>query len=256
VLLVIGLFHMLLVWNGDILTLYAVCGLLLIPFVAMSRKLLATLGLTLIVLAPFLPFFDSLFPTIAEMSVQAAVATCVYTTGSFTEILALRWHETAHFIAPLLMNSMPRTFGLMLFWIAAWGSGILQRQAEKRIMLKAVLILAGSLGALATTLQIWSKETGQLKPDAFDQLYPHSVVLLAFAYGAAMLLWLTSAQTGQVEWLTRLFAAAGRMAFSNYLAQSVIFSLLFHGFGGGLFGRLGNCGVARPNGFCRATRRE
>jgi len=118
-LLVIGLFHMLLVWNGDILTLYAVCGLLLIPFVAMSGKWLAALGLTVIVLAPFLPFFDSLFPTNAEMRVQAAVATGIYATGSFTEILALRWHETAHFIAPLLINSLPRTFGLMLFGIAA-----------------------------------------------------------------------------------------------------------------------------------------
>src|SRR5262249_17412496 len=31
VLLAIGLLHLLLIWNGDILTLYAVCGLLLIP---------------------------------------------------------------------------------------------------------------------------------------------------------------------------------------------------------------------------------
>ena len=37
-LLAIGLCHMLLIWNGDILTLYAVCGLLLIPFVASVCK--------------------------------------------------------------------------------------------------------------------------------------------------------------------------------------------------------------------------
>jgi len=107
-------------------------------------------------------------------------------------------------------------------------------------MLKAILVVAGSLGAMATTLQVWSKETSQPPPDAFEWLYPYSVVLLGFAYGAGLLLWLSSAQTGCVEWLTRLFAAAGRMALSNYLAQSVIFSLLFYGFGVGLFGRLGS----------------
>jgi uncharacterized protein len=35
VLLVLGLGHMLFIWNGDILTLYAVCGLLLIPLIVL-----------------------------------------------------------------------------------------------------------------------------------------------------------------------------------------------------------------------------
>ena len=46
------------------------------------------------------------------------------------------------------------------------------------------------------------------------------------------------------ERLTRLLAAAGRMALSNYLAQSVVFSLVFYGFGFGLFGRLGSAVAA------------
>src|SRR5262245_11828151 len=47
-LLAIGLCHMFLIWNGDILTLYAVCGLLLIPFIAMSARRLAVAGLAII----------------------------------------------------------------------------------------------------------------------------------------------------------------------------------------------------------------
>ena len=39
-------------------------------------------------------------------------------------------------------------------------------------------------------------------------------------------------------------AAAGRMSFSNYVAQSVVFGMLFYGYGFGLFGRLGSAVTA------------
>ena len=236
--------HMLLIWNGDILTLYAVCGLLLIPFVALSARWLAVLGFAVVVISPYLPFLGALSPSETAMREHAIVATRIYATGSFTEILALRVSEAGHFIAPLLVSSLPRTFGLMLLGIAAGGSGVLRRPAERRKLLLVILGVAGSLGALTTTLQVWSKETGQAPPAAFDWLYPHSVMLLAFAYAAGLVLFFTSAQTGQARWLTGMFAAAGRMAFSNYLAQSVVFSVLFYGFGGGLFGRLGSAVAA------------
>ena len=43
VLLVIGLTHLLLIWNGDILTLYAVCGLLVIPVLRLPTPWIAKL---------------------------------------------------------------------------------------------------------------------------------------------------------------------------------------------------------------------
>jgi uncharacterized protein len=248
VLLAIGLGHMLLIWNGDILTLYAVCGLLLIPFIGAKASWPAALGLGIIVLSPFLPFFDGVFPTEAAMRAQADLATRVYATGSWMEIMTLRWHEARDFIAPLLISSLPRTFGLMLFGIAAWRSGVMSRPAEHRRLLWTLFLVGGSLGALATTLQLWAKETGRTPPIALDWLYPYSVVLLAFAYGAGLLLWRCSARAGYTERLARLLAAGGQMALSNYLAQSAIFSLLFYGFGLGLFGRLGSA-ITAPLGL-------
>ena len=40
-------------------------------------------------------------------------------------------------------------------------------------------------------------------------------------------------------WLGQRFAAAGRMAFSNYLGTSLVMTALFHGWGLGLAGRFG-----------------
>jgi plasmid maintenance system killer protein len=44
VLLALGLCHWCLIWNGDILTLYAVCGLLIVPFMRLPAWMLAVLG--------------------------------------------------------------------------------------------------------------------------------------------------------------------------------------------------------------------
>lgn len=61
-----------------------------------------------------------------------------------------------------------------------------------------------------------------------------ATLLLASGYGAAVIV------TAHL-WPRLLMWAAplGRMAFTNYLAQSVIFGFIFYGYGLGLFGRLG-----------------
>jgi uncharacterized protein len=237
VLLAIGLFHMLLIWNGDILTLYAVCGLLLIPLIERRAGLLALIGITFVVLSPHLPIFWALFPTEAAMRAHAVVATRIYATGSFTEILALRFNEAWRYIAPFVFSSLPRTLGLMLIGIAAWRSGVFKRPEQRRKYLLAILIVAGTIGAVATTLLVRSESTGVRPPIAPELLNQISAVPLALSYGAGLLLWLSETPGGLPR---RLFAAAGQMALSNYLAQSVIFSVIFYGFGLGLFGRLGS----------------
>ncbi len=236
VLLVIGLCHMLLIWNGDILTLYAVCGLLLLPFTGLSARWLAALGVALILLAPYLPFFGAFFPAREAIKAHAVVATQVYANGSFAEVMQFRCYEAWHFIAPLLLYTLPRTLGLMLCGLAAWRSGVLPRQLEHRRLLILLLLTAGSLGVLMTSLQGWASETGQAKPAVLAWLYPYDFILLALAYGVGLLLWLSPTRSA----LARGLAAGGQMALSNYLLQSIIFSLIFYGYGFGLFGRLGS----------------
>src|SRR4029079_5657928 len=60
-------------------------------------------------------------------------------------------------------------------------------------------------------------------------------ILLALGYGAAIL---GIANTESGKRLLGWAAPLGRMAFTNYLAQSVILGWIFYGYGLGLFGRL------------------
>ena len=62
-----------------------------------------------------------------------------------------------------------------------------------------------------------------------------STVLLACGYGAAII-WAANRARGRK--LLAWAAPIGRMAFTNYLMQSVIFGWVFYGYGLGLFGKL------------------
>ena len=239
-LLLIGTVHMFLIWNGDILMLYAVCGLLLIPVLRLDAPILLLLGIAILLASPFLPYFGYFLPNEDAMHAQAAVATHIYSHGNFTEILRLRISEAIHFISPLLLDSLPRTFALMLLGISAWRTGIFKYPARYRSFLISCLTLGSLLGGVTTVIQLWSRETGTHLPQTLAWLYPYSVVFLAFAYGAGLLLLFGQQPTASLGWFSQRLAAAGRMALTNYVAQSVIFSIVFYGYGFGLFGRLGS----------------
>ena len=235
-LLALGLCHLWLIWNGDILALYAVCGLLIVPFMRMPAAMLAALGAAAIALRSVVDL-PIPFPTADAMQAQAVAATHVYGTGSFMEILAFRVRETWRFIVPLLMGFLPQTLGFMLCGIAAWRSGILRNTQRHKRLLATVFLVALAVGATATSLQVFAESMERTLAIPEGLLRLCSFVPLAFAYAAGVLLWMTPARVTPVM---TLFASLGRMALTNYLMQSVVLTVIFYGYGFGLFGRLGS----------------
>jgi uncharacterized protein len=211
ILLAFGLVHMLLISNVDILCLYAVCGFLLIPLLRLPTWMLAVLGLCAIFLPSALRIGPP-FPSEPVLHVHALEATRIYSEGSFGEILVFRWHETREFMLPLLIGVAQKTFGMMLLGVALWRSGVVRNPQHHRRLLWAVCLATAAVG-----------------------IYTRSHVPIAFAYGAALLAWDRSGHPGV---FMQAVAAAGRMALSNYLAQSILFALVFYGYGLALFGKL------------------
>jgi uncharacterized protein len=209
VLLAIGLIHLLFIWNGDILTLYAVCGFLLIPMTGLRTSMMAMAGVVLVIVG-YLGVLPVEFPGGAELRQQSAAATRVYGRGGYAEIVAFSWRETRTFIVPLLVLTLPKTLGVMLLGMAAWRWELL---TKRRKAWMPILAVSAAVGIAGTILQ--------------SNLAAH--VPLAFAYAAAVLLWLPGGP---------LLAAGGQMALTNYLMQSVVFCLVFYGYGLGQFGRL------------------
>jgi uncharacterized protein len=233
VLLAIGAVHLFLVWNGDILVEYAVVGLVVLPFLFCRMWLtlpLAAACLILFITMPLLPPVVK-FPShfwIGEHIVQATMA---YGRGGFMDVLAFRIREIPAML-PLLVEIFPRTIALFLFGALAWRSGILQRASEHKRLLLGIAIGGVLFGGVLTVAAQWR--------DLF--VWPSREVMerfggIALASGyASGIVGLTSVPAGQrmLAWA----APVGRMAFTNYLGQSLILGWIFYGYGFGLFGKL------------------
>jgi uncharacterized protein len=225
VLLLFGALHLVLIWNGDILVEYALAGFVVLPLLFLPRWLAlaaAAAALLLYFAMPLLPL-PVPFPTQAWIRVHIADAARAYGGGGFAEVLAFRISEIPA-IVPLHVLIFPRTVALFLFGALAWRAGLLRGVPPRRRLTGAVAVVAIACGALIVATR--SDEVAQR----------FGGVVLAAGYGAAVLA--IMAHPAGARWLGWA-APVGRMAFSNYLAQSLLLGLIFYGYGFGLFGRAG-----------------
>jgi uncharacterized protein len=237
VLLAIGLVHLFLVWNGDILTEYAVAGFIVLPFLYGPRWLAGAAGAAFLVLylsIPFLPATIAL-PSQVWIAQRVAEATPAYSQGGFVEVLAFRVHEVPSILV-LHELIFPRTIALFLLGAFVWRTGILRRlEVRKRLLLglAATLVPAGlCLGALNEGLMPFNSYSLGVAWFVGERGAP---IILAVGYAATVLAIISAGGSRLFAWAAPL----GRMAFTNYLLQSLIFGCIFYGYGLGLFGKLG-----------------
>jgi uncharacterized protein len=150
------------------------------------------------------------------------------------------WRETRLLILPALAASLPRTWGLMGLGAAAWRAGIFREPGRHRGFLVALGVSGILIDGSLTALSVYLASTGHATAIASILVEAGSYVPLALAYAAGRLLALQSPAAARAA---APFAAAGQMALTNYVTQSVALSLIFYGYGLGLCGRLGSAGA-------------
>ncbi|CAM3657679.1 DUF418 domain-containing protein [Mesobacillus zeae] len=236
VMLMLGALHVVLVWHGDILFTYAVCGFLLLAFIRLSAKKLVWSGV-LIYLVPnlllCLLFVAVLLISPAEMvlpvdkeAVKLSVET--YSNGSFAEISAFRVKDWFYTNNPGAFFMYFITI-LPLFMIGAGAAKLklfenVENYRRKMAAAAGIMFLAG----LAFKLLPFTAGNNLLTVYIQDLF---GGPLQAFSYAGFIAL------AGNMGFL-RPLTAAGKISLTNYLCQSVIGSFIFYGYGLGLYGSI------------------
>jgi len=255
ILLLFGLAHAWLLWTGDILYSYAMCGFVVFLFRKKTPKTLITLGIVSITIASVLgiatqfsiPYWTP--EDLAEIGkfwapLQSQVAHEVEAyRGGWAAQNEVRFLMAAQMqVGSFLFSISWRAGGLMLVGMGLFKLGVfraaLPARSYKRMILWALLLglpLSG-LGVWYHHATGWSLEKGFFGGMQFN--YWGSLFTMMGWVGVVMLF----CQRWPESRLHRSLASTGQMALTNYLMQTLICTTIFYGHGFGFFGSVERSG--------------
>lgn len=243
VLSLFGILHILLFWSGDILLSYSLMGLILL----LIRKLRPGILLFLGIFFYFLPilhialqnsfaFLPDALSSTADIGMKEVTA--IYSEGSFSEIFRLRLEEFFAFRNINLFYYAPKVLGLFIL-----GSLFLKFNILELISaLKArFFVLALAFITTGTFLILYMEqislfimaESSPYFTATYMGLYEISNLFLGFGYMGVVLI---CSELAFTKTILSPLKYAGRMALSNYIMQSLIFTTIMYSYGFGMFG--------------------
>ena len=250
ILLLIGLVHAILVWYGDILNNYAVLGFTLLLFRRRSNRfILAAAAICILIpvllttpgpMETFTAWYDGLIQGAQDAAQAVGWAANVYATGSY-------WENVVHRLAELrsgwagCLYWCTHVIGMFLLGLYAGRRRLLENSAQHLPLFRKLMLGGLIVGLPLNTL--WVGVFAGLI-DVAPQYQglatrgPRMVAGSALALAYISILVLLAQRRTWLAWLSKL-APLGRMALSNYLIQSLVFTLAFYGYGLGFYGRFG-----------------
>jgi len=257
-LILFGILHGYLLWTGDILYAYGMCGLLVYLFRKCQSRTLILAGLMFMSVAPAITGghgWSSQFWTPARyqatreqiwqptpVMIDRELATML---GSWITQMGARIGETFAvetfvFVAWIFWS----TTGLMLIGMALFKLGVFSGERSVRFY-QSLVAVALFVGLPITIYGTYLDFAGGWDfRDSFflgGQYNYWACVLVSGGWIGAMVL---ASRAAAMAPLTQRLAAVGRMAFTNYIMHTVICTTIFYGHGLGLFGRVERVGQA------------
>ncbi len=254
IMLVIGILHAVLLFVGDILTVYALLGFVLLLFRKSSDKTLIRTAMVMLLL-PVIQYgifwgLNLVHPQ-APVSAEAILENeaffkhviKVFQSGSYPEIIEMN-------IGGLVIGRYPdlvftgrffRVFAMFLIGFYVARNMIYANVNTNRTFIRKAMIWGAVIGVPCNIVLAMMMAT-----DAYYDLQPMGIIQpVVYAFGVpALCIFYVSAIALAFEnpvWRKRwmIFAPVGQMALTNYLMQSVLCCFVFMSYGLGLAAKLG-----------------
>ena len=253
-LLIIGLLHAYLLWAGDILSIYALMGFILILFRKKTDESLLKWAFWLVLVPVFwYVLLFALFAAFAPPDAGAAIekaqadqwnnAVSTVSTWGFWQIVIdyNKNYVVGRYIGLVAGMRFPKILAMFLLGVYAHRKRIFQDLSNNQVLLRKVLIWGFAVGVVGNLVfAILAGNESPVPPSLAAVVgvigYAFGVPALAlFIIALVATLW----QKDVWQTLLKLIAPVGRMALTNYLLQTVICVTIFYGYGFGQFGRFG-----------------
>ncbi len=254
-LLLFGLLHAHLLWYGDILYHYAVCGLVVYLFRNWRARFLILLGVSSIAVPSALSlFFQCTIPFWRAQDVESFVREFAPTQDMIAaELAAYRggwWAQMGHRAPTALMMETYvlastvawRAGGLMLVGMALFKLNVFsaKRSAGLYLVMVAAALVVGIPAVACGVRHNFAANWDPLKFVFLGSQYNYWASLLVSLGWVGLVMFVCKRRLWPA--MRRRLAAVGRMALTNYLLQTVICTAIFYGHGLGLFGRVERVG--------------
>ncbi|MEC3917606.1 DUF418 domain-containing protein [Nocardia sp. CDC160] len=225
-LFLVGLAHVMLLWIGDILTLYAGLCLILVLLRGIRPRTAVITGLVLYVafsLLAFVPGNGGISGLGEVFDVQRMHDGF---TGTFGDTFAAQLTFGPQFMLFTWLGQGIPALGMFLIGLAAGKRRIFEDPDWISRWLPRALALGFGVGLPVSAVTV-TLSTLDAMPSYWFGVQELANPFLTVGYAAAIV-WLTRYRwAGPVGWL----APAGRMAATNYIGQSVVMMLLYTGYG-------------------------
>ncbi|MFC3885159.1 DUF418 domain-containing protein [Bacillus songklensis] len=241
-LFLFGAAHLILLWFGDILHVYAITGLLLLFFYKRENKTLLAWAFSLLFVIHALMSIQFFIPasTLEEMkeasqqdhSGKLTEYMQVYGNANYAEWVSYRFDTE---IIPILMNlpvTMTMVLAMFLFGLYAGRMGFFQPDTPHLHFIKKTqmitFLLSVPLVIFLALLKLHIVDPGIYRQAAVQLFTSLSGMTLCFFYISSLTLLVRNERWHK---MLRPLGYAGQMALTNYLSQTIICIILFVGFG-------------------------
>jgi len=248
-LLLFGGLHIVLLWAGDILVIYAITGSILIAFRKTAFSRLKKWVISLLAIPGTLVFLIFIYTLAARLTTAGSTtfaesdqslakefantdATQALLQSSFVESIGERIRTYGE-LSPLLLSRIPTVLAMFLIGLYLGRSNFIRQLPEKIEILKKVrfwgLAVGFSLMLLIVAGTKFLPTVSALVAIIEDQYLAGPILCVGYA-AALTLAFINNPRRRVFEYFSRV----GRLALTNYLTQSLVLTFLSYGWGLGL----------------------